>query len=128
MVWCAGYAHQRSYKRSRAGDRYSGTNPYHRGLHRGEAECQQHCVLAASVGVHIMQQIGSEGSRQRCCHHRNDREEGQRLRKVVHLPAKLTVAFGDEHSWLKAEGFPQPVHHRQDILCRGSDDESVGQC
>src|SRR5580692_8414519 len=57
----------------------------------------------------------------------NDSEEGKRLRKIVHLPTKLTVAFGYEHSRLEPEGFPQPVHHRWNIMWRRSDDESVGQ-
>ena len=82
MARRASSTHQGSNERSRTDNRDADTNPYHRGLHRGEAKREQHCVLTASVGVHVMQQIGSEGSRQRCCRHRNDREEGQRLRKV----------------------------------------------
>ena len=40
-----------------------------------------------------MQEVGSERSRQCCCGCANDREQSERLRKIVHLAAELTVAF-----------------------------------
>src|SRR6516165_10322253 len=127
MRRCTEYGYQGADKRSDARCRNPDGDPYDCGLHWREAEQEQRCVLAASAGIDVMHQIGSEGPRQCCSRYAYDREQSERLRKVVHLAAKLTIAFGYEHSRLKPEGFPQPLHHRRNILRRPSDDESIGQ-
>jgi hypothetical protein len=67
MAWREGYGYQCAYKRSGASCRCPDDDPYDCGLHWREIKREQHRVLAPSIGVHVVQQIGGEGSLQSCC-------------------------------------------------------------
>src|SRR6516162_10703895 len=127
MRRCAESGYQGADKRSDGRCRNPDGDPYNCGLHWREAEREQRCVLAASVGIDVMHQIGSEGSRQRRCGRSSDCEKSQGLRKVLHLATELVVVFGYEHPRLKAKGFVQPLHDRWHVPCCRSDHESIGE-
>jgi hypothetical protein len=98
-------------------------------LHRGEANREQRRVLAPSVGIEVMQEIGSERSRQHCCGYATDREQTEGLRKVVYLPTELTVAFGygsvllsqlcsgPDFTQTRAEGFLKDLQRVKQVTC-----------